>query len=411
MISKILRKNTSPGRIIGFILSNFIGLAIVLGGLQFYSDASSIWSDTDSFIRTDYLVINKKVTSANTLGQSETGFSEAEIADIEAQPWTRSVGRFTANDFRVNASLQTGSRGMSTYMFFESIPDNFVDVPRSQWQYRPGSGEVPIILSKDYLTLYNFGFASSAGLPQLSEGLMSSIPLTLTLTSDDGTRTATLTGRVAGFSNRLNTILVPEAFMQEANARFGSHAGRSSDSQSDTHTTLRQTSSPTAPKRLIIDVSSPGDVTIKQYLDSHDLELAGDKSASSAAFLLKIIVAIVLAIGIIITLLSLFILILSISLIMEKNRDKLHALLMLGYPVRTVQRPYSTLVTAAAAAAMLLAIATTFLMRAFYITPLKALGATSGGTLTMLLTALILTTAIIITNIALIKRRVKKSFR
>lgn len=391
MISKILRKNTSPGRIIGFILSNFIGLAIVLGGLQFYSDASSIWSDTDSFIRTDYLVVNKKVTSASTLGQSDMGFSEAEIADIEAQPWTRSVGRFTANDFRVNASVQTGSRGMSTYMFFESIPDDFIDVPRAQWQYRPGSGEVPIILSKDYLTLYNFGFASSAGLPQLSEGLMSSIPLTLTLTSDDGTRTATLTGRVAGFSNRLNTILVPEAFMQEANARFGTRAP--------------------APKRLIIDVSSPGDVAIKQYLESHDLELAGDKSASSAAFLLKIIVAIVLAIGIVITLLSLFILILSMSLIMEKNRDKLHALLMLGYPVRTVQRPYSTLVTAAAAAALLLAIATTFMLRAYYLPPLKALGATSGGTLTMLLTALILTTAIIITNIALIKRRVKKSFR
>lgn len=403
MISKILRKNTSPGRIVGFILSNFIGLAIVLGGLQFYSDANSIWSDSGSFIRTDYLVVNKKVTSANTLGQSASGFSETEIADIEAQPWTRSVGRFTANDFRVNASVQTGSRGMSTYMFFESIPDDFIDVPRSQWQYRPGSGEVPIILSKDYLTLYNFGFASSAGLPQLSEGLMSSIPLTLTISSDDGTRTATLTGRVAGFSNRLNTILVPEAFMQEANARFGSHA--------PAHTPTTQTASPTSPKRLIIDVSSPGDVAIKQYLDSHDLELAGDKSASSAAFLLKIIVAIVLTIGIIITLLSLFILILSISLIMEKNRDKLHALLMLGYPVRTVQRPYSTLVAAAATAAMLLAIGATYLLRTFYITPLKALGATSGGTLTMLLTALILTLAIIATNLTLIKRRVKKSFR
>jgi hypothetical protein len=403
MISKILRKNTSPGRIVGFILSNFIGLAIVLGGLQFYGDANSIWSDSGSFIRTDYLVVNKKVTSANTLGQSASGFSETEIADIEAQPWTRSVGRFTANDFRVNASLQTGSRGMSTYMFFESIPDDFIDVPRSQWQYRPGSGEVPIILSKDYLTLYNFGFASSAGLPQLSEGLMSSIPLTLTISSDDGSRTATLTGRVAGFSNRLNTILVPEAFMQEANARFSPHA--------PAHTPTPQTASHTSPKRLIIDVSSPGDVAIKQYLDSHDLELAGDKSASSAAFLLKIIVAIVLTIGIIITLLSLFILILSISLIMEKNRDKLHALLMLGYPVRTVQRPYSTLVAAAATAAMLLAIGATYLLRTFYITPLKALGATSGGTLTMLLTALILTLAIIVTNLTIIKRRVKKSFR
>ena len=31
---------------------------------------------------------------------------------------------------------------------------------------------VPVIISKDYLALYNFGFAGSAGLPQMSEGVM-----------------------------------------------------------------------------------------------------------------------------------------------------------------------------------------------------------------------------------------------
>ena len=51
MISKLLRKNTSPARIAGFTLSNFIGLAIVLVALQFYRDAGSIWSDDDSFTR------------------------------------------------------------------------------------------------------------------------------------------------------------------------------------------------------------------------------------------------------------------------------------------------------------------------------------------------------------------------
>lgn len=396
MIAKILRKNTSPGRIIGFIISNFIGLAIVLGGLQFYNDASSIWSDTDSFIRTDYLVINKKVSASTTLGRSGTSFSDREIADIEAQPWVRSVGRFSACDFRVSASVQTGSRGMSTYMFFESIPDSFIDVPRTQWQYRPGSGEVPIILSKDYLTLYNFGFATSAGLPQLSEGLMGSIPLQLTLTSDDGTRSRTMTGHVAGFSNRLNTILVPEAFMREANAGLGSD---SADSPS------------LAPRRLIIDVSSPGDVAIKEYLDAHDLEPAGDKSSSSAAFLLKIVIGIVLAIGAIITLLSLFILILSVSLIMEKNRDKLHSLLMLGYPVRTVERPYATLALTAAGIAFLLAVGSVLLLRQYYLTPLRGLGATGGSIVPAMLCGALLTAAIMTVNLIFIRHRVRAAFR
>lgn len=42
------------------MLSNFLGLAIILGGLQFFMDARSIWEDDDSFIRSDYMVINKR---------------------------------------------------------------------------------------------------------------------------------------------------------------------------------------------------------------------------------------------------------------------------------------------------------------------------------------------------------------
>ncbi len=392
MLTKLLRKNTSPARIIGFVLSNFIGLAIVLGALQFYGDASSIWTDSDSFISSDYLVINKKVTSANTVGQSVSSFSEQEIADLSAQPWVRRVGRFAATDYRVLASVRSGERGMSTYMFFEAIPDDFVDVPRSQWTYRPGSDEVPIILSKDYLALYNFGFASSAGLPQLSEGLMASIPMELKLTSDDGERSMQMHGHVAGFSNRLNTILVPQQFMDETNRALGTGS-------------VRQ------PSRLIVDVSSPGDVAINKYLEAHDLEVAGDKSASSAAFLLRVVVGIVIAIGTVITLLSLFILMLSVSLIMEKNRDTIHRLLMLGYDLRSVGRPYATLVIWATGAAYVLAVGAVFLLRAYYLTPLEGLGAHPSTVWLMITVGAVLTLLIILANLLTVRRRVRSAFR
>lgn len=391
MISKLLRKNTSPARIAGFVLSNFIGLAIVLTALQFYRDAGTIWSAEDSFVRSDLLVVNKKVTSANTLGSS-TAFTDAEVADISGQPWCRRVGAFTSNDYRVLAGVQSGGRGMSTYMFFEAIPDDFVDVPRSQWAYRPGSDEVPIILSKDYLTLYNFGFASSAGLPRLSEGLMSSIPLTLTLTSEDGKRRRTLHGRVAGFSNRLNTILVPQAFIDETNAALGT--GRA-----------------LPPSRLALDVSSPGDVAITKYLEQHGLEAAGDKSASSASFLLRVVTGIVLTVGGIITLLSLFILMLSISLIMEKNRATLHSLLMLGYPLRSVSRPYAALAVWASAAAYALAVGAAFGLRAYYLGAIEGLGAVPPSPWLMPVAGAALTLVVISLNIAAIKSRVKSAFR
>jgi len=392
LVVRLLRKNTSAARVAAFVVSNFIGLAIVLGALQFYGDARSIWDEEDSFIKTDYLVVNKRVTSANTLGAESTSFTEEEISDIEAQPWVRKVGRFSANDFRVAANISQQGRDLSTYMFFESIPDEFVDVPKGEWTYRPGSDEVPIIISKDYLTLYNFGFATSAGLPQLSEGLMSGIPMNLTMRSDDGTRIMRLHGRVAGYSNRLNTILVPQEFMEESNRRLGT--GR-----------VRQ------PSRLIIDVNSPGDVAISKYLDDHGYELAGDKKGSSAAFMLKVVIGVVLAVGAIITILSIFILLLSISLILEKNRMTLHRLMMLGYDAGAVGRPYRMLVIWASVAAYLLALLCVVAMRSQYIAPIRGLGGGDSPLWVVPAAGALLTILAIGFNLVAVKRRVDAAWR
>ena len=392
LISRLLYKNTSAGRIAGFIISNFLGLAIVLGGLQFYLDARSLWEDEDSFIKSDYLVINKKVTSENTFGGRVSTFSAAELKDLESQPWVKRVAPFSKADYKVYASIAQGGSGISTNMFFESIPDSFVDVPSSQWQWREGSDEIPVIISKDYLTLYNFGFASSAGLPQMSEGLMSGIPLTITLSSNNGGESRQFYGRVAGFSNRLNTILVPQNFMDWSNQLFGSAKEQS-------------------PSRLIVEVSSPGDVAIGEYLSAHDLEMAGDKRAASASFLLKIVIGIVLAIGVVITILSFFILLLSISLLMEKNRQKLHRLLMLGYDLKSVARPYQFIAIFASVGALVLGMIAMFIMRHFYLSSIVALGADSSGVWFSISTGVVLTIIIIMFNLLSIRNKIRNAWR
>ncbi len=391
LVDRLLRRNTSWARVAGFVVSNFIGLAIVTGARQFYLDARGLWEADDSFISTDYLVVNKRVTGGDVLGGDNTRFSAAEIDDLRAQPWVRKVGLFTSNDFRAYMSVSGASHSLSSYIFFESIPDSFVDVPSARWQWEPGA-DVPIIISKDYLTLYNFGFASSAGMPQMSEGIMSGIPIRLSLRSEDGRVEKTVNAHVAGYSNRLNTILVPESFLREANAEMG-------------------TGSRQAPSRLIVDVSSPGDVAIDRYMEEHGLEVAGDKSASQASFLLRLVTAIVLAIGAVITLLSLFILVLSISLIMEKNRDKLHTLLMLGYDLPAVGRPYIRLAVAASVSAFLLATGAAFVMRSYYLGPLEGLGVGDGPVWVAPAAGLGLTLVVIVFNILAVRRRVLSAWR
>lgn len=392
-VFRLLLKNTSPARIAGFIASNFTGLLIIIGAIIFYQDAKTLWDSDDSFIRSDMLVINKKVTSASLWGEGDTSFGDEEIEDIRKQPWVREVGKFLSNNYKVMASVGGTGRGMSTMLFFESVPDKFVDgVDPYDWDYNPESPVVPVIISKDYLALYNFGFAGSQGLPRLSESLMSSIPLELTLTSEDGMRMRRLNAKIVGFSSRLNTILVPEKFLETSNAELGN-------------------GNVEKPSRLIIDVSSPGDVAINQYLADHDLEVAGDKNSSSASYLLKVITGVVITVGALITLLSFFILLLSVSLLMEKNRGKLHSLLMLGYKVKDVAAPYYIIVAVSSALAYGGAVLCALLLRDGYQKPLEGLGAGNGSAWVGLMTGGILTFFIIVVNLIAVRRRVVKSWR
>lgn len=392
-ISKLLRRNLSKVQLAGFILSNFIGLAIVISGIQFYADVHTIWDSDDSFINQDFLIINKTVTSSHTLGAGTTDFSETELSDLKAQPWVRRVGEFTGTDYEVRAYMDQGGRTMSTDMFLESIPDSFIDVESADWNFLPGDKSVPIIISKDYLTLYNFGFATSAGMPQVSEGMLSSVPMRLRLTDRSGGREIEMQARIVGYSGRLNTILVPEAFMKWSNESLGSSTAEK------------------RPRRLIIDVSSPGDVAITQYLEDHSYEKAGNDKGSQAAYFLKLVAGVVIGIGALITFLSFFILLLSVALLMQKNRTKLHLLIMLGYDLRAVGRPYERIAVMASLAAYALAVCAMVIFRNLYIAGLMGLtGGDKAGVAVALLCGAALVVITVVINIVSIRRKVRSAF-
>ena len=391
-ISRLLRKNLSKVQLAGFILSNFIGLAIVIAGIQFYADVRAIWDKEDSFINQDYIIINKRVTASHMLGSADSGFTPAEIADLEKQPWIRRVGTFSSADYEVKAYMEQGGRPMSTYMFLESIPNDFIDIEATNWTFQPQDSIVPIIISKDYLTLYNFGFATSAGMPQITEGMLSSIPVKLKLSSKTGKKEMMLPARIVGYSGRLNTILVPEEFMKWSNGELGS--GKQEASQ-----------------RLVLDVKSPGDVAINDYLESHSLERAGEGNGAQAAYFLKLVAGVVIAIGALITFLSFFILLLSVALLMQKNRAKLHTLIMLGYDLKDVGKPYEKITVYAGIVSYVLAIIAMLIFRNIYISGIESLsGNDKVGVAVSLLCGLGLVLIIMIVNIISIRHKVKSAF-
>ena len=387
IIWKLLRQHISKGQLIGFAIANLIGLTIVLLAVQFYRDVRPVFNDEESFIRKDYLLITRAVTGAGAMMGNNSEFSDADISDLEAQPWCRQVGRFLNSDFAIDARLGVGSgHAMRSQFFFEAIPDEFIDIDPDQWGFNPTKPDVPVIISRDYLSLYNFGFAATQGMPKISEGQAEMIPLEFTL-SGNGQRDV-MPGRIVGFSNRLNTVIVPEEFMEWANARYG--------------TGIKQ-----QPQRLIVEVSSPGDVKIEQYMDEHHYEVAGDKmSTSKANYFLTVISGIVIAVGIIISLLSFFVLMLSIYLLLQKNTRKLQDLLLLGYSPREVSKPYILLVVGLNAAVLVAAIVLMLLGRTTYMGMIHAFGVSGAGIGVAVLVGILIMGAITAGNIHAIRRKV-----
>ena len=348
LVWKLLRQHISVPQFAGFFFANLVGMLIVLLGVQFYIDTQSVYNGEDSFMKEDYLIVNKQIGAVTTITGKSNAFTKSEIKDLKSQDFVEKIGAFIPSAFDVSArfDIQDFSR-FSTEMFFESVPDEFVDVKTESWDYQEGSKDIPIIIPRNYLDLYNFGFAQSRNMPKLSEGILGAIKLMLSIRGKD--QVDEFEGRIVGFSSRLNTILVPEKFMLWANEKYAEKKAAE-------------------PTRLILQVNNPTDERITSYLQENNYVTDEDKlDASKTTFILRIIVGIVMAIGLIISILSFYILMLSIYLLVEKNNTKLENLLLLGYSPSKVSRPYQWLTVGLNIFVLVLALALLYVVRSIYL--------------------------------------------
>ena len=348
LVWKLLRQHISLGQLSGFFLANLFGMMIVLLSIQFYRDILPIFTQGDSFIKKDYIIVTKRISTLSSLAGKNNTFSKDEINELKEQFFTRNVGAFTPSLFKVSAGLSMQKTGihLSTEMFFEAVPDEYVDVSLDKWNFDKDSKIIPIIIPRNYLNLYNFGFAQSRSLPKLSEGVMSLMQMDIIMHGNE--HVEQYKGNIVGFSNRLNTILVPQSFINWANKTFAPEREA-------------------YPSRLIIEVKNPTDTAIAQYFQKKNYETEGDKlDAGKTTYFLRLITGIVMGIGLFISVLSFYILMLSIFLLLQKNTIKLENLLLIGYSPNRVSLPYNILTVGLNLLVLLLSIGGVTWIRIYY---------------------------------------------
>lgn len=330
LLFKLLRQNISLWQTVGFVIANLIGGAIVLVGIQAYQDFDRFVKKENGLLSEGYVVVTKPVNTLSTISSLvgvKPVFRTNEIEELRQHPNVSDIGVFSSANFRIRGSFSLGDLGISTDLFMESVPDRFIDVKfrsPSEWHASVDGNFVPVIIPRKYLNIYNYGYAATKGLPQLAEGLTSAFPIVMNV-AGNGQRQS-YNARIVGYTDRLNTILVPDSFLKEANGRFASTSNE-------------------APSRLIVTVSSgKGKNDFLDFLDQKGYRIEGDTESLKLQTLVNGILWVVIGIGGIVSVLAFSLLLISILLLIEKNKEKFINLYSMGYSIPQIARPYTMLV-------------------------------------------------------------------
>lgn len=389
LVWKLLRQHISIPQFVGFAFANLFGMLIVLLGYQFYKDVSPVFTSEDSFMKSNYIIVEKKIGTGSTLSGRSNAFTKEDISDLNNAHFTLKTGAFTSNQYTVTARMGiSGTNILNSEIFLESIPDAFVDAPKGTWSYKPGDHVVPIILPRSYIAMYNFGFAQNRSLPKISDGLVGMIDFDIFVQGNNNS--GSFKGRVIGFSSRVSSILVPQAFMDWSNQTFAP------DKHPD-------------PSRLILDPDNSKTEQMTKYFDRHGYEVEDDKlNTEKTTYFLRLMVTMVMVVGLVISILSFYILMLSIYLLVQKNSSKLENLLLIGYSPQRVAKPYQLLTIFLNLGVLIIALIAIVFIRAYYMGVISTLFPNlDGGTmLPALILGICLFLLVSICNIIAIHRKI-----
>lgn len=316
MLHLLLKKliKTASGRV-RFYLS-IVGISIatllILASVQLqvnYNELLHSKANQDSIA--NFLLVNKSINTTATV------LTQEEINDIKKQSFIDAVGLLTPSRFKVSAQSTSAQFPLYTDLFLEAVPDEFLDINPQAWKWDENSTYVPLIIPSMFLDMYNFGFAISQGTPQLTKEAIQLVPIKLNIYHSLFTNS--YPARIVGFSDRISSVLVPQAFMDWANTKFGNGETKSS--------------------RVIIRTKDPSNPQLINYLRAHQLTTNADNTRfSKYRKIVDVVVNVSWVSGAIMLLFALLIFTLFIQLTIASCKEEIQLLITLGAAPRQLQQ-------------------------------------------------------------------------
>jgi cell division protein FtsX len=224
LLHKIIKSGLSKGKWAAGLLVLGIAFLLILLSIQLYVNYQDLLTGKHNNQQAeDFLVISKEVSNQMMSNKQSGLLTEADLAAVQKMSGVTKVAPVISNRFRATAEGFTDALPFYSDIFFQSVPDAFIDVRSEEWTWKEGETSIPIIIPNAWLDLYNTGMAfTRSDLPQLSAESIKALPFKIKVYGKAGPME--LMGHVMGFSDRLNSILVPQSFMDFANTNFGYQA-------------------------------------------------------------------------------------------------------------------------------------------------------------------------------------------
>lgn len=320
MLNKLLFRNQDRRQLVIAMVGAFLGITFLVTSIHYLIKVNEFGEGSD-ILGPNTIIVQKKVSDASLLGMTKTDFSVDAMEEIRNLPFIKMTKPVVSTSLYFETNDNTLPFKFGTDVFVQSVDPEFLDVKSDDWHWKEGDKRVPIILPRQFVVMLNT-YASSKGIPQVSDDIAKRIKFQLTLSDSENRIREGHDAYIVGFTNSVGSILVPEEFMNYGNTKFSP--------EEDQKIT-----------QLMISSEDGQFGKVEEYMDEHGLESAESQmDLSRLKSIVGTLFLVVIGISIIAVFVSCLVLIQYMQLLITRNMYEVRTLMRIGYHPKALVKKF-----------------------------------------------------------------------